>query len=156
MSKTIFIMRYLKTFEQKTETTLFDKVKDVLKGKVKEGGMYFITQSDRFEKLTKLKDQQQQKLDKELNKYGEPMTIGGEAAKQMVDMYNQNLNLLDQTIDQYISRKIDKQGVQQILDKKIKEVSVVPTGFLQDATEFKKSALDLLTWLKSDVTPWLI
>jgi hypothetical protein len=149
-------MRYLKTFEQKNNPTLFDKVKDVLKGKIKEGGMYFITNSDRFEKLTKLKDIQQQKLDKEIKKYGEVYSLGGEASKQMVDMYNQNLNLLDKTIEQYISRKIDKQGVQQILDKKIKEVNSVPTGFFKDATEFKKSAIDLLTWLKSDVSPWLI
>ena len=118
--------------------------------------MYFITHSDRFEKLTKLKEIQQSKLDKELKKYGEPMTIGGEAAKQMVNLYNKNIELLDSTIEQYISRKITKQGVQKVLDNKIKEVNNLPTGFLKDATEFKKSALDLLTWLKSDVSPWLI
>ena len=150
------MMRYLKTFEQKTESTLFDKVKDILKGVVKDSGMYFITQSDKFQNLTKLKDIQQKKLDDEVKKYGETMTIGGAAAEQMVDMYNQNVTLLDQTIEKYISRKIDKEEVVEILDKKIKEVQAKPTLGFKDAEAFKKSALDLLTWLKSDVSPWLI
>ena len=149
-------MRYLKTFEQNTVPTLFNKVKDILKGVAKDSGMYFITQSDKFQNLTKLKDIQQQKLDKEKQKYGETMTIGGAAAEQMVDMYNQNVTLLDTTIEQYISQKIDKDQVVKILDKKIKEVQAKPTLGFKDAEAFKKSALDLLTWLKSDVSPWLI
>jgi hypothetical protein len=152
-------MKYLKEFkifEEVTPPTFVGKVKDVLQGKIKKGGLYFITQSERFKNLTRLKDIQQQKLDKELKKYGEIHTIGGEASKQMIDMYNQNIILLNNTIDQYVSGKINKEQVQQILDKKIKEVTALPTGFLKDATEFKKAALDLLTWLKSDVAPWLI
>jgi len=149
-------MRYIKTFEQNTTPKLFNKVKDILKGVVKDSGMYFITQSDKFQNLTKLKDLQQQKLDVEVKKYGEVYTVGGGAAEQMVDMYNQNITLLDSTIDQYISRKIDKDQVIKILDKKIKEVQGKPTLGFKDAEAFKKSALDLLTWLKSDVSPWLI
>jgi hypothetical protein len=152
-------MKHLKSFqifEKTAPLSLFDKVKDVLKGGIKKGGMYFITQSDQFKELTKLKDIQQQKLDKEIKKYGEPMTIGGEASQQMINMYNQNLNVLDTTIDQYISRKINNQQVIAILDKKIKEVQSKPTLGLRDAEAFKKSALNLLNWLKSDVSPWLI
>jgi|LakMenE01Jun11ns_1017448.scaffolds.fasta_scaffold9915918_4 hypothetical protein len=149
-------LKEFKVFEEVTPPTLVDKVKDVLQGKIKEGGLYFITQSEKFKNLTRLKEIQQEKLGLEVKKYGEIHTIGGEASKEMIDMYNENLILLNNTIDQYVSRKINKQQVQQILDRKIKEVNAVPTGFLKDATEFKKAALDLLNWLKSDVTPWLI
>ena len=57
-------MKHLKSFqifEKTAPLSLFDKVKDVLKGGIKKGGMYFITQSDQFKELTKLKDIQQQK-----------------------------------------------------------------------------------------------
>ena len=118
--------------------------------------MYLITNSDEFKELTRLKDIQQQKLDTEIKKYGEVYTIGGEAAEQMVDMYNQNVTLLDTTIEQYISQKIDKDQVIKILDKKIKEVQAKPTLGFKDAEAFKKSALDLLNWLRSDVAKWLI
>jgi len=152
-------MKHLKSFrifEKTAPLSLLDKVQDVLKGGIKKGGMYFITQSKPFKELTRLKDIQQQRLDKEIKKYGETMTIGGEAAQEMVNMYNQNLNLLDSTIDQYVSRKINNQQVIATLDKKIKEVQSKPTLGLKDAEAFKKAALDLLTWLKSDVSPWLI
>jgi S-adenosylmethionine synthetase len=128
----------------------------VLKDKVKKGGMYFITNSDRFEKLTKLKDKQQLLLKNDLDKNGEPQTMGGEAAKTMVNMYNQNITLLNTTIDKYIEREITDVEVREILDNKIEEIKKVPTGLLKDAEQFKKAALDLLTWLRSDVSPWLI
>ena len=145
-------MIHLKTFEQ----SVFDTIKKTLKDPLKKGGMYLITNSDEFKELTRLKDIQQQKLDTEIKKYGEVYTSGGEAAEQMVDMYNQNVTLLDTTIEQYISQKIDKDQVIKILDKKIKEVQAKPTLGFKDAEAFKKSALDLLNWLRSDVAKWLI
>jgi hypothetical protein len=146
-------MKHIKKFN---EGIVLDTLKKDLRDRMKKGGLYFITNSDRFKKLTELKDKQQKKLDLEIGKYGDTMTIGGEAAKIMVDMYNRNLILLDDTIQKYLSNKITKQDVISILDKKIQEVNRTQAGLLLDATQFKKAALDLLNWLKSDVAPWLI
>lgn len=159
-------MKHLQPFKL-FEQSLYDKVtgflkdkvkkgKDKVKKGVKKGGMYFITNSDEFKDLSRLKDKQQEILDKELKKYGEVMTIGGEAAKQMVDMYNQNITLLNTTIDKYIEREITDVEVREILDNKIKEIKKVPTGLLKDAEQFKDAAIDFLTWLRTDVSPWLI
>ncbi len=159
-------MKHLQPFKL-FEQSLYDKVtgflkdkvkkgKDKVKKGVKKGGMYFITNSDKFEKLTKLKDIQQDILNNDLDKNGEPQTMGGEAAKQMVDMYNQNITLLNTTIDKYIEREITDVDVREILDNKIEEIKNVPTGLLKDAEQFKKAAIDFLSWLRSDVSPWLI
>ena len=145
-------MRHLKTFEQ----SLYDKMKTSLKSKLKKGGMYLITNSDRFKTLTKMKDIQQHKLDVEIKKYGEVYSIRGAASEKMVNIYNENLALLAKTIEQYINRDITADDVRKLLDDKIKEVEGLPTLNIKDAESFKKAAIDFLTWLRSDVSVWLI
>lgn len=146
-------MYYLKTFEQ---NSLFDKIKGKLKGTIKDGGMWYITSSDEFKELKRLKDYQKGKLDKEIKKYGEVYTIGGEAAQKMVDEYNNSIGLLDTTITNYLNKKINKDGVIKELDKKIKEVESQPTLGMKEPEDFKGAALNLLNWIKTDVVKYLI
>lgn len=147
-------MKYLKTFEQ----SFFDKVKGKIKDTVKEGGMFYIKNTTEFKKLNDLINQHKKKVELEKKRYdGEVYTNGGVASEEVVNLFNQNMLLLDETVEKYISRNINKKQVLSILDNKINEIEKDKRAdIFQDTKEVKRASLALLNSLKEKVNDWLI
>lgn len=147
-------MKYLKTFEQ----SFFDKVKGKIKDTVKEGGMFYIKNTTEFKNLNKLINQHKKKVEYEKkHNHGEVGTNGGMASEEVVNLFNQNMLLLDETVEKYISRNINKKQVLSILDNKINEIEKDKRAdIFQDTKEVKRASLALLNSLKEKVNDWLI
>ena len=100
-----------------------------------------------FKELTKVKTEHQKNLDK-----GNLSIV----SQTIVDEYAENLKLLQKTVSDYNSNKLNKQGVMQVLTKKIDEVNKTTTFGFKPAEYFKKLALGLLNYIKNSLVPKLV
>jgi len=146
------------------EQSIFDKVRGALRGGVGSAGMMYVKSLDSFKNMTEIKNQLNTKYDKQLNAPDtgkiEVIDPNLESARIILDQYDDNVKLLEETIDSYVAGKLDKRGVIHTLNNKLKELKrwerFASTSAVTEplAKNFVVSAKTLLEELSKDVR-WL-
>lgn len=149
---------------QVVEQSIFDKVRGALRGGVGSAGMMYVKSLDSFKNMTEIKNQLNTKYAKQLNAPDtgkiEVIDPNLESARIILDQYDDNVKLLEETIDSYVAGKLDKRGVIHTLNNKLKELKrwerFASTSAVTEplAKKFVVSAKTLLEELSKDVR-WL-